>query len=266
MLNKSIENSYSKILKDNDVLTRDEEILLFEKILKGDSAAREKIILSNLRFVVTLALRYQGNNDINDIISAGNIGLIKSVGKFDPLKEVRFTTYAGWWINESIIRYLHKNNEVVNAPQEIIRKLKSINNISDKLSLDLGRSPTLKEISFITEIPIETIKSLKKNEVKSILNDDLSNSVFDSLIDNSNQPDESAYVEERKGKLKSSIDRLSPNEKFIVSSLYEFNDTNSSLTLSEIGKRLSLSRERVRQINISALHRLKRYVSEYKDD
>jgi RNA polymerase sigma factor (sigma-70 family) len=267
-MNKVVEKNYAMILKKYKPVSSDEESLLFEKVAQGDIEARNKLISANLRFVVTMAFRNKSKGDINELISAGNIGLIKAIEKFDPSKGFKFTTYAAWWINEAIDRLTNKENELIYVPVGVVGKIKSIKAIIARLSHELNRYPTYDEIAAESNLSAEKVEEYLNYSYGLNSGDDHdedSQSIFDTMKDDALAVEDHLYEEQVDGRIKAAIEMLTEREQFIVKSLYEVGNYESGLTFLELGKSLNISRERVRQINIKALDQLKEYLADMND-
>ena len=254
------------MLKNNKLIAYDEELLLFEKVAQGDIRARNKLVEANLRFVVKIAYRNQSKGDINDLISAGNIGLIKAVEKFDAYKGFKFTTYAAWWITEAIDRISNTENELIYVPVGVASKIRSINGIKARLTYELNRHPTYDEIATESKLSTEKVKEYLSYNYKLNSGDDDHHSIFDVMKDSGMTAEEHLYDEQVDGRIKSAIEMLTEREQFIVKSLYAVDTEKSSLTLTEIGESLDISRQRVRQINVKALECLKEYLADINDN
>lgn len=266
MNNKGIEKSYALILNNNKLLSKQDELLLFQKVALGDMDARNKLVSANLRFVVTIALRNQSKGDINDLISAGNVGLIKAIEKFDLSKGFKFTTYAAWWINESIDRVSNNENDLIYVPIGVAGKIRIINAITSRLTQELGRHPTYDEIAAESTLSIEKIKQYLDYDYNFNCGDDHGDeedhkSIFDIMKDDCLPVEDDLHNEQVRDRIASALEMLTEREQYIVKSMYEI-DSDDALTLTEIGKTLNISRERARQINVKALERLKKYLAD----
>jgi RNA polymerase primary sigma factor len=261
--------AYFNQIKKARLLTFEEELALSRRIQAGDEAARSQLIESNLRLVVRIAKNYLTPEvSILDLIQEGNLGLMRAVGKYDYRKQVRFSTYASWWIKQSIVRSLSNKKRVIRLPHRQEEKLRKINKVYNNLSQVLMREPSLLEIA--QEIGLE------EEEVASILNSSGSVASLDSTLtadagslhdvveDNSFNPDNELMRKTLREDTMKFLDSLQEKERQIL--LYRFSFTSGKRhTLKKIGDELGLSPETVRQIEIRALKKLRSFSDELKE-
>lgn len=223
----------------------------------GDAKAKEKLIRSNLRFVVSLAKQYQGQGmPLEDLISEGNLGLIKSIEKFDPTKGHKFLTYAGWWIRQSIMSALNEQNREVRLPVNRINLLGQERKVETMLQQKLHRNPTIEEV--LTEMNVEEIELVKQISFSYTIDDPEDRSMLESIENiHSPRPDESLIREAEKKELEMALKKINTREREILKMCfgigYEY-----AYTLEEIGEKLGLTRERIRQLREKALKQLRR--------
>ena len=258
----SIEKYLQEIGKIH-VLSPEEEADLAKKIRSGDRAAREKLVLSNLRFVVSVAKQYQNHGlTLGDLINEGNVGLIKAAECFDETKGFKFISYAVWWIRQSILQAIAENARLIRLP---LNKISTINKVNiSKIRRYLG-NPTEEEIAEKMDMTPEEVKENMKIATKPVsmdaplTTDEESISLYDVYIapDPSIQAPESSLNQDS---LKTDIERsfaaLSVREATILSMYYGLNGY-SSMSLEEIGTKLGLTSERVRQVKTKAIRKLK---------
>jgi RNA polymerase primary sigma factor len=273
---REIENSfednlkaYFSQIKKAKLLTFEEELELSRRIQKGDEAAKTQLIESNLRLVVRIAKNYLTPEvSILDLIQEGNLGLMRAVSKYDYRKEVRFSTYASWWIKQSIVRALSNKKRVIRLPHRQEEKLRKINKVYNNLSQVLMREPTLVEIA--DEIGLE------EHEVASIINASGSIASLDSSLsadsgslhdvveDSSFDPDRTLMKKTLREDTLRFLDALQEKERQIL--LYRFSFVSGKrYTLKRIGDELGISPETVRQIEIRALKKLRSFSDELKE-
>lgn len=252
------------------LLTTEESKELLYKIKDGDVKAKKKFIEANLRLVVSIAKRYQvaiadTSITFNDLIQEGNIGLMKAVEKFLIEKNCRFSTYATWWIKQSIIRFLADNKKIIRIPAHLIESMNLINKATRILTIELGRTPTNEEIAKYTKIPISKINDMS---TISALNDFIFLDAPAKEIENDHPISETIYnpddltIEEQISKsdvaekVNEAINALSFREAEVIRLRFGFYD-GKSYTLEDIGVKLGVTRERVRQIEEKALRKFK---------
>lgn len=261
----SIEKYLQEIGKIH-VLTPDEEAILSKKIKGGDQDARERLVLSNLRFVVSVAKQYQNHGlTLGDLINEGNMGLIKAAECFDETKGFKFISYAVWWIRQSILQAIAENARLIRLPLNKISSINKVNKYYTQLEQEFQREPTVEEIAEKMEItPTEVKENIKiANRPMSmdapLTSDEESINLYDVYIssDNLSQGVEAALNQDS---LKKDIERsfqiLSERESAILNMYYGLEEY-SSMSLEEIGTRLGLTSERVRQVKTRAIKKLK---------
>ena len=256
---------YFKKLNDIPLLSKEEEREVAKLAKKGDKAAREKLVTANLRFVVKMAKKYVSKEmPLDDLISEGNMGLLRAVETFDPDRKCHFISYAVHWIKQSILKAVAEKSHAVKLPLGWNNSLSQISRLNSE-SADL---PYLEKIEFLSD---QT--GLKKSEVEKLLkvaqpkmsldqevksqNDDRMTSVYDFIVSkNWVDPEKSLVIDELKQEVKKIIDDLNPIEQDIILSRYGLGD-QKQMTLLELGKRYNLTKERIRQIEKSTLQVLK---------
>ena len=234
---------------------------------------KNKLAQSNLKLVISIAKKYQHNGiSLNDLIQEGNIGLIKSVDKFDYKRGFKFSTYATWWIKQSILRFVNEQSKTIKTPIHIIDMINKISYVTKAMSAKLNREPTLQEISTNTMIPIEKIKKIKRISNKQISleqkKNDNDNAVKDFVVGNLLTPTQSAKYNDLKKITANILSLLTPKEERIIRQ--RFGIDCPGYTLEEIGKMYGITRERVRQIEAKALKKIRhpsrsRAISYYYD-
>lgn len=245
------------------LLSADEEKELTTKAAQGDSAAKEKLINSNLKLVVSVAKKFQGNGiSFLDLIQEGNIGLIAAIDKFDNSLGYRFSTYAYYWIKTTISRAVNQQNRSIRIPVYMVEKLSKYKKIEQELSQKYNREPTENEIAEKMDISVKEIRELKEYLSDTIsldapIGDDKEDSFGSFVEDNSNGNPADNYEKEDMSKiLLKVLDTLPEREAGILKMRFGIG-YSSPLTLEEVGKRYSLTRERVRQIEASALKKMR---------
>lgn len=244
-------SNYLKEVRKIDLITADEEVVLAKKILKGDDIALNKLVNSNLRFVISVAKEYQGQGvPLVDLISEGNYGLIKAAKRFDYTKGFRFISYAVWWVKQSILQSLCENSRTVRLPVNIVNQLSKVKKEMARFEQENQRQVTNNDMD-LTVLSHPTCSSLNEK-----INED-GDEVLDLVEDKTfEKPDSNILTEEvLKNELDKTLSILSDREKRIID-MY-FGIDGGSLTLEQIGDEFGLTKERIRQIKEKALRKLK---------
>lgn len=267
--NHDILDHYFKKLKDIPLLSKEEEDKIARLAKQGDEAAREKLVTSNLRFVVKIAKKYVSRDmPLDDLISEGNMGLLRAVETFDPDRKCHFISYAVHWIKQSILKAVAEKSHAVKLPLGWNNSLSQISRLSSESS-DL---PYLEKIDFLSKNT-----GLKKGEIEKLLavaqpkmsldqevkseKGDKATSIYNFIVSkNWIDPERSLAIDELKREVKKVIDDLAPIEQDIILSRYGLGD-KKQMTLLALGKRYGLTKERIRQIEKNALQILKQRMS-----
>ncbi|PJB76949.1 MAG: RNA polymerase subunit sigma [Acidobacteria bacterium CG_4_9_14_3_um_filter_49_7] len=245
-------------------ITPDEEKALARKIQKGDNKSLKKLVEANLKFVVSVAKNYRGRGvPFMDLINEGNLGLIEAGKRFDPDRNVKFITYAVWWIRQSIIHAISEQSGVFRVSHKTLNLFNNISRVQNKLQKELGREPSPIEVAEeldITELQLRSIlsKVVEAQSLNAALSDDADVSLED-LIEQVSIPgaDENLIKQSFLDDLDESLSMLNEREVKILSHRYGLNGEDPK-TLQEIGQLVNLSRERVRQIEKSTLKKIRR--------
>ena len=246
------------------LLSPEEEKELAKKAAKGDLEARERLIKSNLRLVVNIAKKYYGRSKgmtLLDLIQEGNIGLAKAVDKFDWRKGFKFSTFATWWIRQAISRALSDQARTIRLPVHIVETLYKLNKAKKRLAAILDREPTPEELAAEMNLPTQKVQKLLKYVPDTISLESPvgeGESLLKELIPDTSTigPEKIAASVALREQLKKAIQCLNPKERRVISLRYGLED-GTIHTLEEIGKIYGITRERVRQIEIKALEKLK---------
>ena len=255
--------NYLQRISEYHPLSREEEYKLGKEIQKGNKKALEKLVLSNLKFVVTIANRYKISGiPMVDLINQGNVGLLEAAKRFDPDKGVKFISYAVWWIRQSIIQSLAEQSGTVKLPIKQASILYKINGAIETLTKELGREPKSNEIAEylnLSEEDIENILRVSRNylSLEAPIKDGEDRSFIDFLESNKQDVEDSIIHKTLTDSLNEIIEELPEREKKIVVWRFGLNGEVPK-TLEEIGQALTISRERVRQVESRALMKLKK--------
>ena len=250
------------------LLTLEEETALARRVLKGDEAARQKMIQSNLRLVVRIAKDYDNFGlSLMDLISEGNFGLIKAVERFDPDKGGKLSTYASWWIKQAIKRALASNGKTIRLPVHMVDRIAQMRRVTARLTVEIGREPHNDEIAMAMEIPLAKVVHMKSiaNRAASLdqpVGEEGDATLGDLVKDESERtPFETLRGKSDNAEITEMLAALEPREAEILTHRFGLNG-ESPLTLEEVGERFKLTRERVRQLQQSALMQLRRIMTE----
>ena len=256
-------DQYLKEISAYPLIDRDEEVRLAIEIRKGEESALNKLVRSNLRFVVSVAKKYQNQGvPLPDLINEGNLGLIRAAHKFDETKGIKFISYAVWWIRQAILQALAEQSRIVRVPLNRAGALHRIGRRSSTLLQELGREPTVEEIAEELEISREEVErtlaiSQSHLSLDAPVTPGEDNRLLDYLPDQySPGPEDEAYQHALKETVEDALSTLKEREAKILR-LYFGLDDQEPMTLEEIGSLLGITRERVRQIKEKALLRLR---------
>ena len=256
-------DQYLQEIGQYQLLTPDEEVDLARRIKQGDQEALHKLTRANLRFVVSVAKKYQGQGlSLADLINEGNYGLIKAAQRFDETRGFKFISYAVWWIRQAILQALAEQSRVVRLPLNRIGTISKIRKTSARLAQKHERTPNLEELAEELDVDVEKVREAMQHTGRHLsmdapFNEDDDNSLLDVLPDDEDAaPDDPLMDESLKIDIERALSMLHPREAEITR-LYFGIGREHPLTLEEIGQRFNLTRERVRQIKEKALRKLR---------
>lgn len=246
------------------LITPEEEAILAQRIRQGDQLALEKLASANLRFVVSVAKQYQNQGlTLGDLINEGNLGLIKAAQRFDETRGFKFISYAVWWIRQSILQALAEQARIVRLPLNKISYINKINKAFNQLEQDFEREPTNEELSQILEISIADIRDTMNSSQRPVSVDAPMGTGEDGCLldfipcEEEASPERQMMSDSLRREIERALGTLTPREAEVVKLYFGLDTGHSPLTLEEIGDRIDLTRERVRQIKEKAIRRLK---------
>ena len=259
-INFDNDDSISKYFKDvrkSKLLTYPEEIELAKRIKEGDIRATNKLVESNLKFVVSIAKDYQGQGlPLSDLINEGNYGLIKAASKFDHTKGFRFISYAVWWVRQSIIQSLNDNARIVRLPANVINKISYLNKEIAKFEYANEREPVFGEILDKDKDTASMLTFPKCASLNDVINEEGDELI--ELIPSDVESEDRLIIDERiKNQINKTLEILDEREKSIIECYFGINTQCEAMTLEAIGDKYGLTKERIRQIKEKAIRKLR---------
>jgi RNA polymerase primary sigma factor len=259
---------YLQEIGKTPLLTIAEEVQLARRIRRGDRAARNHMIQANLRLVVKIAHDYKDFGlPLLDLISEGNIGLIKAVERFDPRKGGKLSTYAAWWIKQSIKRALANQSKTIRLPVHLVDKISKMRRAAMKLAEEFGREPTDEEVAMELNIPVNKVAHLKSVSIRPTsldapIGEDGDSATFGDIVgdENATSPYENVREHNLSSDLNRMINSLDKREADILRMRFGL-DGHDEQTLEEVGKKFKVTRERVRQLQYLALRKIRKLMA-----
>lgn len=253
---------YLQSINRLEMISPEEEVDLARKIHGGDAEALKRLVEANLRFVVSVAKQYQSQGlSLDDLISEGNIGLIKAARKYDETKGFKFISYAVWWIRQSILQALSEHSRAIRLPQNQVALLNKIRKESGKFLMENGREATTAELSAILDVPekhiTETLRaSMSAESLDAPFSDDDDGSILDVKQNHDSPAADKGMDDESLGEdVERALGILSARDREVVKSLFGIG--RPEMTMEEVGAKMDISRERVRQIRDLSLRKLR---------
>lgn len=263
---KSLESMamYMREISRFELLTAEQEVELSRQIAAGDEEARHYMIKTNLRLVVKISRRYLNRGlALGDLIEEGNMGLMRAVEKFDAAYGCRFSTYATWWIRQSVERAIMNQSRTIRLPVHIAKEHNAVMGASGRLRTLLGREPDEEELAEELQIPLERVQSLLRNALTTesadaMLHEDGDFTLYDVTEDeDAISPSQSMEQQCRDEMIQRWLAQLTPKEAEVVRLRYGLGTRDDAWTLEAIGTHIGVTRERIRQIQVAALQKLR---------
>jgi RNA polymerase primary sigma factor len=269
-------DQYLREISRYPLIPQEEEVRLAQRIRVGEEEALDKLVRSNLRFVVSVAKKYQNQGvSLSDLINEGNLGLIRAAHKFDETKGIKFISYAVWWIRQSILVSVSENSRMIRMPMNRVGLAQKATKLSRQLGQDLGRDPDAAELAKelgVTREEIEEVTTFSQATLSldQPVHDEGNETTFvDQIVDDrSASPDTGAYVDSLKRDMERALESLTDRERTILVRYYGLNGVKAR-TLEDIGKEMGYTRERIRQIKEQAIDKLRsrpqsaQYIEDY---
>ncbi|MBP7149038.1 MAG: RNA polymerase sigma factor RpoD/SigA [Acidobacteria bacterium] len=261
---RTVLSRYFTEIREYPLLTKEQEQQLARRVQQGDPEAFEHLVASNLSFVVKVASEYRNLGlPLEDLLNEGNLGLIEAARRYDPSKGTKFITYAIWWIRKSILKALAEQVNLVRVPTYQMKKVKEVRETERTLRKELGRSPERQEISARMDVSLKKVDQVLQVHSKEVSLDDTvgkdrKTPVSDFLVDPDDEsPEDNLLKREGTTLVTEALEFLTEQERVVIKHRFGL-DGSMILTLKEIGEKMGVSRERVRQIETQAKQRLRR--------
>lgn len=263
---------YLKEIKNIPLLTPEDELRLAKRVGKGDAKAHKQMVRSNLRLVISIAKRYGHLGvPLMDLIEEGNLGLMKAVGKYNPKKGYRFSTYAAWWIRQYITRAIADQGKVIRIPVYMVEAINRWKKATSRLSQKLGRKPTLREVAKTMKLSVKKVK-----EIATVVDNTTSleapigegdTGQFMDLIEDVESPSAKEDFMDflRHERVEKLLSQMNAREREILTMRFGLED-GVGHTLGDVAKRFGITRERVRQIENATMKKLKDYLLSQKEE
>tara|TARA_Y100000389_G_scaffold92205_1_gene88819 strand:+ start:14528 stop:15364 length:837 start_codon:yes stop_codon:yes gene_type:complete len=252
-------SNYFKEVRKSVLVTPEEEIKLAIRIQKGDEKAKDELVKANLKFVISIAKEYQGQGlSLSDLISEGNLGLVRAATRYDHTKGFRFISYAVWWIKEAILKSLNDNSRIIRLPANVIKKLSDLRKEVDKFESKNGRPATDSDLVDEDGETLEAPKTPSCTSLNDVINED-GDELYCLLEDNNSTTEKEIFSQEDKIKkeIKNILSKLDPREKEVLECYFGINKEYDGMTLEAIGEKYNLTKERIRQIKEKAIRRIR---------
>jgi RNA polymerase primary sigma factor len=252
-------SNYFKDVRKSELITPEEEVALAIRIQEGDDSAVNKLVGANLKFVISIAKEYQGQGlSLSDLISEGNLGLVKAATRFDHTRGFRFISYAVWWIKESIIKSLNDNARMIRLPSNVIKKVSDLRKEIERFELTNERVPVYGDLFDDNGNVVEQLITPQCTSLNDVINED-GDELYCLIPDtNSNFEEEIFSTDDRiKEEINNMLSKLDDREREILECYFGINREYDGMTLEAIGDKHGLTKERIRQIKEKAIRRIR---------
>lgn len=259
--------AYMRKISNLPLVSKQEEIILAAKVANNNLKARERLINANLRLVVKIAQEFMGYGlPLMDLISEGNIGLMKAVDRFKPEKGGKLSTYASWWIKQGIKRSLANKGKVIRIPVHLVEKMGRVRKVAAAMSEELGREPTIEELATKVGMSVKKLEQAFNHCLQPVSLDEPTNENTSNISDvisddNTLDPSEILMNKDLLQKLPRLLSALDEREKSIIILRYGL-DGRKERTLEQVGEKFGITRERIRQLQNLALKKMFEYATE----
>ena len=252
-------SNYFKDVRKSELITPEEEVLLAIRIQDGDDLAVDRLVKANLKFVISIAKEYQGQGlSLSDLISEGNLGLIKAASRYDHTRGFRFISYAVWWIKESIIKSLNDNARMIRLPSNVIKKVSDLRKESERFESENERAPVYGDIIDENGDVVDELRTPHCTSLNDVINED-GDELYCLIEDKNSNIEEEVFSSEAriKEEINNMLSKLDPREREILECYFGINKEYNGMTLEAIGDKYDLTKERIRQIKEKAIRRIR---------
>ena len=252
-------SNYFKEVRKSVLITPEEETRLAIKIQQGDEKAKDKLVKANLKFVISIAKEYQGQGlSLSDLISEGNLGLVRAATRYDHTRGFRFISYAVWWIKEAILKSLNDNSRIIRLPSNVIKKISDLRKEINRFETENERLPVYGDLINENGETLETPRTPSCTSLNDVINED-GDELYCLLEDKNSTTEKEIFSQDDKIKeeIKNILSKLDTREKEVLESYFGINKEYDGMTLEAIGEKYDLTKERIRQIKEKAIRRIR---------
>tara|TARA_Y100000592_G_scaffold15668_1_gene23058 strand:- start:4567 stop:5403 length:837 start_codon:yes stop_codon:yes gene_type:complete len=252
-------SNYFKEVRKSVLITSEEEITLAKRIQQGDKKAIDKLVKANLKFVISIAKEYQGQGlPLSDLISEGNLGLVRAATRYDHTRGFRFISYAVWWIKEAILKSLNDNSRIIRLPSNVIKKISDLRKEIDKFEIENERLPGHGDLTNELGEVLEAPKTPSCTSLNDVINDE-GDELYCLIEDKNSTTEKEIFSQDDKIKeeIKNILSKLDDREREVLECYFGINKEYDGMTLEAIGEKYDLTKERIRQIKEKAIRRIR---------